>query len=416
MNFQPKKATSKPRDSGLFVSAFPPLQPSALFATRHAPQIYPFNNPRLEYFYYARNGIYALARSWKLEGQEVLFPAYFHGVELEALVAAGVVPRFYPVHRSMRVDPEEVKSLVTRKTRAIYLVHYVGFPGPVQEIADVCRSRNLLLVEDCALALLSRHGSVPLGALGDAAVFCLYKTLPLPNGGAVLVQNPGLPKLGAPCASSIVSGIAYSASLLSSNFKFPTGGLTHRLLAMLRKQIKRATQPLGVAEVGTQHFDLSLANAGMSKLGHRILAALDLDQIIERRRRNYLHLLNRLQPFCEPVFTQLPPGVCPLFFPIHVRQKEAVVERLFMRGIQAVNLWSAYHTLAPPGRYPEVDELRQTVLEIPCHQGITGNTVDRMADEVISVLSQNHWHCTSGRLFKKPPSVSPAAKRCPRTQ
>ncbi|HUZ48094.1 MAG TPA: DegT/DnrJ/EryC1/StrS family aminotransferase [Terriglobia bacterium] len=416
MNSQAQKETSKPRDSGLFVSAFPPLQPSALFARRRAPQIYPFNDPRLEYFYYARNGIYALARSWKLDGQEVLFPAYFHGVELEALVAAGVVPRFYPVHKGMRVDPEEVKSLITRKTQAIYLIHYVGFPGPVREIADVCRSRNLLLVEDCALALLSRNGSVPLGTVGDAAIFCLYKTLPLPNGGAVLIQGPGLHRLDTPCPSSIVPGIAYSVSLLSSNFKFPTGGLTHRLVAMLRRQIKTTTQVFGIAEVGTQHFDLSLANTGMSKLGHWILAAQDFDQIIERRRCNFLHLLQRLQPFCEPVFTQLSPGVCPLFFPIHVRQKETVVERLFSRGIQAVNLWSAYHPLAPPGMYPEVDELRRSVLEIPCHQGITGNSVDRMADEVIAVLSLTGRHPAPGRSFKTPPSVSPAPKPYPRTQ
>ena len=55
-------------------------------------------------------------------------------------------------------------------------------------LADLCRRRNMLLVEDCALALLSADGSQPLGTFGDWAVFCLYKTLPLPNG-AVLVQN-----------------------------------------------------------------------------------------------------------------------------------------------------------------------------------------------------------------------------------
>ena len=55
-------------------------------------------------------------------------------------------------------------------------------------LAELCRRRNMRLVEDCALALLSADGSLPLGTAGDWAVFCLYKTLPLPNG-ALLVQN-----------------------------------------------------------------------------------------------------------------------------------------------------------------------------------------------------------------------------------
>ena len=46
----------------------------------------------------------------------------------------------------------------------------------------------MLLVEDCALSLLSEADGRPLGSFGDWSVFCLCKTLPLPNG-ALLVQN-----------------------------------------------------------------------------------------------------------------------------------------------------------------------------------------------------------------------------------
>src|SRR5262245_33219680 len=67
---------------------------------------FPFDRPAVHYYYQARNAIYALAQAWKLAGQEVLFPAYFHGVEVETLLAAGVKLRFYPVHKGMRVDPD----------------------------------------------------------------------------------------------------------------------------------------------------------------------------------------------------------------------------------------------------------------------------------------------------------------------
>ncbi|MEJ2008414.1 MAG: DegT/DnrJ/EryC1/StrS family aminotransferase [Acidobacteriota bacterium] len=405
-----EKRERKPKHGNLFVSALPPLHPAMIFPQRSCvSNFYPFSHPGLEYFYCARNGIYALARSWKLAGKEVLFPAYFHGVELEALLAAGVVPKFYPVHKGMLVDGEEIKSLITTKTSAVYVIHYLGFPGPVQQILEVCRSRNLLLVEDCALALLSRTGTIPLGSLGDAAIFCLYKTLPLPNGGAVLIQGPGLHKLSVRCSSSFFSEIAYSGSLISSNFKFSTGGPVHRSLAILRKQAKAASHLLGVVEVGTEHFDPSLVNVGMSKLSQRILAGQDFDQIVEQRRRNFLHLLDRLRGFCDIVFTQLPEGVCPLAFPIYVREKEPILERLLTRGIQAVNFWSVHHPLLPAGVYPDVDEMRKTVLEIPCHQGLTSEAVDRVADELITVLLDLDMNPSQNKASAKAPTVLTAS-------
>ena len=71
----------------------------------------------------------------------------------------------------------------------LYVIHYVGWPQPMAELADLCRRRDMLLVEDCALSLLSETPTAARSAaFGDWSVFCLYKTLPLPNG-ALLVQN-----------------------------------------------------------------------------------------------------------------------------------------------------------------------------------------------------------------------------------
>src|SRR5207245_6549749 len=68
----------------------------------------------------------------------------------------------------------------------LYLIHYVGFPGPVQELSVACRARRLLLIEDCAQALLSNCAERPLGSFGDVAIFSIRKTLPVPDGGALV--------------------------------------------------------------------------------------------------------------------------------------------------------------------------------------------------------------------------------------
>jgi perosamine synthetase len=372
-----------------FVSVYPSLRPHMLFRRTAADEVtFPFGRPALRYFYLARNGISFLARQWHLEDQEVLFPAYFHGVELEALLAAGVQPRFYPVHRSMRVDVDDVCSLISPRTRAVYLIHYLGFPGPVEPLAEICRARGLLLIEDCALALLSQLGDRPLGSFGDAAIFCLYKTLPVPNGGVLFTAedrvSSGKPALRRP---SVPSTLACTACAFWRRLRFQHNGGPPTLLGMVRRSARSVSRKIGVAKIGTDHFDLSHADLAMSRVCHWILAGQDFHSIVERRRRNYSHLLKRLRSVCPPVFEELPRGVCPLFYPLQTHHKPALLERLFDGGIEAVNFWSQTPSIVPKGMFPEVDELRRTILELPCHQDLTVEAVDRIAAEVCAALA-----------------------------
>lgn len=345
---------------------------------------FPFDYRSLHYFYMARNGIYALAKSWNLANQEVLFPAYFHGIEVESLLAAGVKLKFYPVHAGMRVDVDEIRSCLSAKTRAVYLIHYVGFPGPVQDVLELCQNRGIRLIEDCALALLSKLGDRPLGSFGDAAIFNLYKTLPVPNGGALLLRNPGtghLPKLSSPSLSSTV---AYTATAVWRHLKFQERGSTHGLLRQARKLAKARSQKLGVVQVGSEHFDLSQSDLAMSRLCHWILAAQDFQQIVQRRRRNYQRLLDRLQDLYPPVFPGLPHGVCPLFFPLQTHNKLRVIQKLFANGVDAGNYWSQSLPILPVNTFPEVDALRQSIVELPCHQDFTTDDMDWIADLIQS--------------------------------
>jgi perosamine synthetase len=344
---------------------------------------YPFGDPLLQYYYLARNGIYALANHFDLPDREVLFPAYFHGVELETLQAAGVKLKFYPVHSGMRVDVDEIRSLVSPRTRAIYMIHYLGFPGPVEEVTELCRQRNLLLIEDCALALLSCLGDKPLGSFGDMAVFCLYKSIPVPNGGAAVVRNP-YGRLPAPAAPSVFSTMAYTATALARTLRYDSR-FTYTVYEQARKLGKSMSRNLGVVQVGSDHFDPSQVGLAMSRSCHWIIAAQNYSSIVETRRRNFMQLLDRLRLVSPPVFSELPQGVCPLFYPLRVRNKVRVMRKLLERGIESVNFWSHTESTLPEGAFPEVDEMRRTVLEIPCHQDLTSDSIDWIAQEVCAL-------------------------------
>jgi perosamine synthetase len=384
------------RQEPLFATALPTLWPRMLWPrARPAAMPFPLNQPGAHYFYLGRSGVYEIARRLGLRGQEVLFPAYFQGVELEALLAAGVRPRFFPVHERMQVDAAEVAALIGPETRAIYLIHYAGFPGPVAELSAVCRERGLLLIEDCALALLSRLGDQPLGSFGDAAVYCFYKMLPTLHGAAVVLRvrefsfwaRSTLPRGAAP---SLVSVASYAVKSLLLNLEARGNTLGRWLRRAALSWGDRVLSAAGATRepVGALQFDLAQIELAMSGCVDVVLRAQDFDGIITRRRRNYAQLAQRLRHLSPPVFTELPPGVCPLFYPFRIANKQAAQDRLRGRGVEAIDFWRWPHPALPVGTFPAVDDLRRTVLWLPCHQDLSPDTVDRVADAVCAVVEE----------------------------
>ena len=369
--------------SAYWATELPLPRPGMLWhGTRVSADVFPFNAPNVQYVHFARNAIFHLAQQHGLAGREVLVPAYFHGVEIEALIAAGVRPRFYAVRAGMRVEPDDIVRALTPQTRAIYLIHYAGFPGPVEAVQEICRSRGLFFIEDCALALLSKVGTRPLGSFGDASVFCLYKTLPTPDGGAVVLKDGRLAIAGRRPSAL---GSARQAAAAALTHLERSGSASLRAFARGAKAVGKAAtrrRDDGWVDVGTQNFDRNDVDLLMSDVSQRIVAAQDFDSIVRTRRRNY-RLLADLLGEGSPAWTaNLPEGACPLFYPFVTRRKLDLWRRLREEGIQAVLFWLGGELGPAPGEFPEVDELRHTVLELPCHQDMTPEKLERVAAAV----------------------------------
>jgi dTDP-4-amino-4,6-dideoxygalactose transaminase len=138
---------------------------------------------------------------------------------------------------------------------------------------------------------------------------------------------------------------------------------------------------------GSQHFNRDHVHLAMSALSRRIAFAQDLRRIVEVRRRNFLFLLERLRDLVPPLFTALPPGACPLFYPLVVPDRAELFARLNARGVEAIEFWRDGHPACALGPYPEVAALRRTVLEIPCHQDLSLDRLAAVADVVESALA-----------------------------
>jgi hypothetical protein len=373
-----------------FIPALPTLWPGMLgVLASERPAPFPLDAPRASCWYFARNAVWHGVRLLGLAGHEVLVPAYHHGVEVGALAHAGAIPRFVRVDARMRLDLEDVEARVGPRTRALYVIHYAGFPQPMDEILALARRRELLVLEDCALSLLAAEGTRPLGSTGHVGVFCFYKTLPVPNGGALVVNDPRLAgELRARIPPPLASTLSHAAGSLLSNLAFRFGDAGEALRAGVRRAYALARGASGLAPVstGTMTFDPERRDLGMSALSAFIARRCDAGAIVAARRRNYFLLLGRLRDRVPPVFAEVPAGASPLFYPLLCEDKGRVQARLAARGIETVDFWREGHPLCPDDAFPEVASLRRRVLELPVHQDLDAEDMAYLARRALEAL------------------------------
>jgi dTDP-4-amino-4,6-dideoxygalactose transaminase len=309
-------------------------------------------------------------------------------VEVEALEAAGAVPRFVRVDGRMRLDLDHLAECIGPQTRALYVIHYLGFPQPMDPILELARRHGIPVIEDCALALLSKDQDVALGSRGDVGIFCLYKTLPVPNGGILVLNRPlyaPRPARSAPTGSTL-SHVAGSL-LAHLALRFGTGGEALRETLRRTGRAVRSVTGAQVLSTGTSHFDPGAVDVAMSGLTRLIAENLDYDAIVNARRRNWFLLFSRLRDVAPPVHTELPAGTCPLFYPLVCPDKESVARRLGARGIETVDFWRDGHPACPREDFPEAEALRRRVLEIPLHQDLGPEDMAYLAATIEEALS-----------------------------
>jgi dTDP-4-amino-4,6-dideoxygalactose transaminase len=128
-------------------------------------------------------------------GDEVIMPSFTFVSTANAVALRGATPVFVDVDaQTLNICPKCVKTAVTDRTRAIFAVHYAGFPADMDQLAQVAREHNLILVEDAAQALGSTYKGRPAGSLGDLAAFSFHETKNVISGegGALTINNPDL--------------------------------------------------------------------------------------------------------------------------------------------------------------------------------------------------------------------------------
>lgn len=321
-----------------------------------------------------KHGLSATLRAADHEGT-LLLPAYIPGGVTWAALDAGFDVRYYPVNDDLSLPVAAVTDRIEEvDPAAILFVHYLGFADDrFEELASLARERETLVIEDCARAIFSRDGDGRLlGATGDIALFCLHKTLPVPNGGLVVAREMHVPRPeGRRSERGTIPRVAALAIARRG-----------RILLNPPPTIERATDA-----------KLDSVAAGKPKrepgsLTYRGLHHSRPEKIRSARSKRYRTLRSLLveNTTLRVVTPEAPAGSSPYGVAALAPDSESrqrIVRSLRRRGLPCeVFTWPAVYRHAESQSSTGAETLRDRLLIFPTHQDLVDGTVERMASVI----------------------------------
>lgn len=131
------------------------------------------------------------------KGDEVIVSSQTHVATAHAIEFTGAKAIFVDSELSTgNIDISKIEKLITKKTKVIAVVHYLGMPVDMPKIIKIAKKYKLYVLEDCALSLGAKIKNRHVGLFGDAGVFSFYpvKHMTTAEGGMVITKNKNLAK------------------------------------------------------------------------------------------------------------------------------------------------------------------------------------------------------------------------------
>ncbi len=125
-------------------------------------------------------------------GDEVVLPAFTFPSTANAFVLRGARPVFVDVRAdTLNIDESQIEQRITKRTKAILVVHYAGIGCEMNTILAIARRHGIAVVEDNAHGLYGRYRGRNLGTFGQLAALSFHETknFSCGEGGALLIND-----------------------------------------------------------------------------------------------------------------------------------------------------------------------------------------------------------------------------------
>lgn len=133
----------------------------------------------------------ALAAAGIGAGDEVICPPFTFIASIEAVLFVGAIPVFAEIDETLCLSADGIRKALTPKTKGICLVHMCGTMAAMDEIMEVVKEHNLILVEDAGQAFGASYKGTSVGLFGKTGSFSFdfFKIATAGEGGAFITND-----------------------------------------------------------------------------------------------------------------------------------------------------------------------------------------------------------------------------------
>ena len=206
---------------------------------------------------------------------EVIMPSYTFVSTANAFVMRGARPVFVDIDPlTCNIDSSKIEQAITKKTKAIVVVHYAGVSCDMDPIVSIAKKYKLYIIEDAAQAILSLYKGRPLGSIGDLATISFHETknIHCGEGGALIINNSKFIKRAKIIRDKGTNRDLFNQNMVKKYTWVDYGssyGLSEINAAFLYGQLKQAKK-------------IKRNRLAIFKLYHKLLENLEIKKLITR--------------------------------------------------------------------------------------------------------------------------------------
>lgn len=283
----------------------------------------------------------------------IWLPSYLCESIIDAIKHSGIQINFFEVNCHLEIDKISWIEQIERGDLVIF-IDYFGFPVDSKIIESV-KARGAFTLEDASQALLTNE----VGKNSDFVLFSPRKILGIPDGGILTYRHNlefDLESLIPPPVRWWLKSL--SASLLRREFDKHGGD---KYWFQLFQEVE-TDQPIG--------------NFKMSELSKTLIFhSFDYSEIASQRKANFNSLLGNLSEI--GIYKHLPQTVVPVGFPIRVKNRDQLRQKLFSEEIYPPLHWPIDGIV--PESFAESHRLESEIMTLPCDQRYTVEDMERVA-------------------------------------
>jgi perosamine synthetase len=195
------------------------------------------------------------------QGDEVIAPSYTYWATITQCFSLGATMVFTDIDpNTMCIDPQDIEKKISKRTKAIVVVHFLGYPCDMDAINRIAKKYNIKVIEDASHAHGSLYKDRKIGVLGDVAAFSLCgKPMAVGEGGMLITNNQNIYEYAiAWCHNFRFGKSNIKNSELLKFAGLPMGGVSSRMhnlsAALGRGQLKHYDERVKEVDKAMNYF------------------------------------------------------------------------------------------------------------------------------------------------------------------